>query len=346
MATRVHRSTDSSRQAEQHGSQHTLWLTAALCLALCSLSACASSTRPTTQPIHHQTVQTKSGTIISYSTQPQDVLLRLFFGGGKVGSVQFTPEISVYGNGTFIIGPGLQPQQGSLSNSSLQTLLQTLIDTDKLLTLHQQVFDDIPDQNATLLQVALNNKSYQFTYGPFDNLQESAQALQEYQQLGNALSTIRNALNGSTHSYTSQTQALLVYQTSRLDFTATQNASIPFWSLTTLDLANASAYECGLITPDPNNPRPNLDNGCLTYTVPLHVVQLSRSDTQNIARLLHGQQQRLFRTYTAYYVVMLRPLLPDELASKQVAMYGSDLQTYTPIPLQTGAIPIASATPA
>ena len=62
-----------------------------------------------------------------------------------------TPEISIYGDGTFITGPGLKLQQGSLSNDALQSLLHTLTSTDNVLQLQQQVFDDIPNQNATLL---------------------------------------------------------------------------------------------------------------------------------------------------------------------------------------------------
>jgi hypothetical protein len=309
-----------------------------LCLLALLLSACDNG-----QSNHHSTVQTDSGNSISYSLLPQDVLIRLFFGGGKVGQLEMTPEISIYGDGTFITGPGLQPLQGSLSTSSLQNLLHTLTSTDNLLQLHRQVFDDISDQNATLLQVTLDGKNYQFLYGPFGNLQESAQDTHEYQQLGNAISAIRNALAGPTTAYTSQQMALLVYQTFRADFTTAQNQALLNWPLSDLTLADTAAYECGNIPQDLTGP--NADNGCLLYTTP-HVAYLpTTQDLQLVKKALNGQQQGMFIENSRHYIVLLRPLLPDEIAQKQLAMYGSNGQDYTPVPLQSGAIPVATATP-
>jgi hypothetical protein len=315
-------------------------------LLLC-LTACGSS-QP--QASRHQSVQTESGTPIFYSSQPQDVLIRLFYGGGKVGSLEFTPEVSIYGDGTFILGPGLQLTQGTLSTESLQTLLQTLASADQLLTLSQQVFDDVPNQNVTLLQVTLNGKHYQFVYGPFGNLQENTQEMQEYHQLGQAIATIKNTLTGPETTYTSSQKALLVYQTSREDFTLIQSMSIPTWSINDISLADAATDECGLVAPDPNNPRPNLDNGCLTYTTPLVVYEPDQQDIQQIAHLLQGQSQMMFQENDLYYVVMLRSLLPDELATGEVAMYGSvgsaaPTSVYMPIPLKKGMIPTPTATP-
>ncbi len=292
----------------------------------------------------HKILQTDSGSAFTYSTRSSDVLLRLFYGGGKVGKLEVMPEISLYGDGTFITGPGLQPQQGTISSEALQGLLHTLTSTDNLLQLPRQVFHDIPDQNAVLLQVMLNNKKYQFIYGPFGHLQESSQDMHAYQQLGDAITTIRKMLNHTTQAYTSQESALLVSQTFRQDFTSQQNQAIPRWTLTrTLNLAHAAIYECGDVPQDVTSP--NKDIGCLNYTIPQHAILLDQQVTRIVSDLLHGQQQSLFLEENSYYVVMLRPLLPDEVAQQQVAMYGNDKQDYTPIPLKSGPIPVPTATP-
>ena len=308
---------------------------ALLCLLALFLTACEGG-----QSGQHQTVKTDAGNVISYSTLPQDVLIRVFYGGGKVGQLEMTPEISIYGDGTFITGPGLQLQQGSLSNDELQNLLHTLTSTDNLLQLHQQVFDDIPDQNVTLLQLALDGKTYQFLYGPFGNLQESAQQMHEYQQLGNAITTIRNSLAGPERAYTSTQMVLLVYQTFRADFTPEQNDALLNWPLTDFTLADAAVYECGVIPQDQTGP--NADNGCLIYTVPRVAYLPGQQDLQLIKAALKGKQEGIFIENGSHYVVILRPLLPDEIARQELAMYGSNTQSYNPVPLKTGAVPTAT----
>lgn len=327
-----------SRFSAARGRLTRLWPLSLLCLCLLSLfvSACDSGT--SAPDTHRQVVQTDSGDTVLYSTQAQDVLLRLFFGGGKVGTLQVTPEISIYGDGTFITGPGLQPRVGKLSSDALQELLHTLTSTYNVLKLQRQIFNELPDQNITLLQVALNGKNYQFIYGAFNNLSESEQDRQDYQRLGNAISAIRDSLSGPTKTYTSSNKALLTYVTSRADFTYD---SALLWTVSGINLADAAAYECGLIEPDPNTPRTNLDNGCLIYTVPQVAIQPGQQDLRLITTLLRGQQEGMFMEDNAYYVVMLRPLLPDEIAHQQLAMYGSNAQDYTPIPLKKGAIPVA-----
>lgn len=310
-----------------------------LCLLTLLLAACDFGGGGT----HRQTVQTDSGSSVTYSTQAQDVLIRLFYGGGKVGTLQMTPEISIYGDGTYIKGPGLQPLQGSLSSDALQNLLHTLTSTDNLLQLHNQVFADLPDQNVALLQLALNNHNYQFVYGPFGNLQESAQDMREYRQLGDAISAVKNALTGSETAYISQNMALLVYQTFRIDFTSAQDQTIPLWPVGDIALADTAIYECGVIPPDQTGP--NADNGCLVYTVPLLAYQPGQDDVRQIQAALHGQERMMFMENTGYYVVSLRPLLPDELARQQLAMYGGNTQTYVPIPLKGGVIPVPTMAP-
>ncbi|HLG77763.1 MAG TPA: hypothetical protein VKX46_15220, partial [Ktedonobacteraceae bacterium] len=51
-----------------------------LCLLVVLLTACDQG-----QNNNHRTVQTDNGSAISYSTLHQDVLVRIFYGGGKVG---------------------------------------------------------------------------------------------------------------------------------------------------------------------------------------------------------------------------------------------------------------------
>jgi len=319
------------------------YLAGALLFCLCGLFLAACDTNTNGQNSNqHQSVQTDSGTTITYSTRPQDVLMRLFYGGGKVGTLEFTPEISIYGDGTFILGPGLQLQQGTLSNDQLQNLLHTLTSTDNLLQFQRQTFDDIPDQNSTLLQLALNGKNYQFIYGPFGNLQENAKDMHAYQQLGNAISTIRNTLKGPLTAYNSTQKALLVYQTFRADFTQTQNLALPDWPLTDIDPANTAIYECGLIPLDLTGP--NADNGCLVYTIPRVAVLPGKADLQILKSVLPASQQQMFLSNGDYFVALLRPLLPDEIAQQQLAMYGSDNQTYTPVPLKGGPVPVPTIT--
>jgi hypothetical protein len=313
-----------------------------LCLLTMLLAACNEGNSTHNTP--HQTLQMDNGNAITYSTGASDVLVRLFYGGGKVGTLELTPEISLYGNGTLIVGPGLQPQQGALSSDALQNLLHTLTSTDNLLQLHRQVFNDIPNQNAALLQIMLNDKKYQFVYGPFGHVQEGSQDLHEYQQLGDAISAIKSTLSHTTQAYSSQQSALLVYQTFRKDFTSQQTQAIPRWTLTeTLNLAHAAVYECGVVPADFTSP--NSDLGCLHYTIPQLAVWLNQQNTQLVGNLLHGTQQKLFQEDGSYYIVMLRPLLPDEIAQQQLAMYGNNNQDYTPVPLKSGPIPVPTVTP-
>src|SRR5216684_3520651 len=203
-----------------------------LCSLLTLLVACDSNPSVSSTNTHH-TLSTKDGNIITYSTSPRDVLIRTFYGGGRLGTFEMSPDISIYGDGTYILGPGLQMRQGKLSVDTLQQLLFTLVDNYALLKLNRQQFYDVPDQNATMLQLNINDQAYAFLYGPFGNLQESAQDLEEYQRLGKALTSITGALSGPTNNYTSNQMALLVHQTLSPDL----NQTIPFWDFQDFTLA-------------------------------------------------------------------------------------------------------------
>src|SRR5690348_2173084 len=146
-----------------------------LCSCMILVAACNSTSNSSSANNTKQTLSTSNGSTITYSTRPQDVLIRTFYGGGKLGTFEMSPEISIYGDGTYILGPGLQMQQGRLQADALQQLLNKLVDTYGLLKLNKHQFYDIPDQNATVLQLMLNGKASTYLYGPFGNLQESAQ---------------------------------------------------------------------------------------------------------------------------------------------------------------------------
>ena len=229
-------------------------------------------------------------------------------------------------------------REGQMGSDALEQLLQTLVDTDGLLTFTTRQFYDIPDQNATFLQLTLNNTTYSFQYGPFGNLQESAQDMNAYHRLGAALSSITNAVNGPTHPYTGSQAALLVHQ----DFNPDPSQTIPSWSLPDFNLYNLNIYECG--PPEVGPTGPNADTGCLTYTVPQNALLLNQQQQQAIHSQLKGHQQGVFYDLGNYYSVTLRPLLPDEAAQKMLAMLGSAELDYAGVPLQAGPVP--TATPA
>ncbi len=308
------------------------WLLIMACLLSLQLTACTSPAGTPSGSSKHHSLPTHNG-LISYSTSLNDVIMRTFDGGGNPGTLEISPEISIYGDGTYILGPGLNMQQGRLDSASLEQLLHTLIDTDGLLSLNQRQFYDLPDQNATLLQLVLNNKYYEFLYGQFGNLQESAQEMNEYHRLGNALTSITQALEGPLQTYNSASTALLVHE----DFSPDLTQAIPSWTLPDFTLAQAAAYECGPIPPDETGP--DADTGCLTFTIPHAALLLTAQQLQGVSSLLNGHPQEIFYEQGLYYTVAIRPLLPDESSSNTLAMFGSRELNYTAVPLHAGPIP-------
>lgn len=284
------------------------------------------------------TLPTNNGSV-TYSTQPGDVLIRTFYGGGNMGTLELSPDVSIYGDGTYILGPGLQMREGKLDTATLQQLIDTLVDTDGLLNFSRQVFNDNSDQNATFLQLTLNNKQYAYQYGKFGMLQESAQDMDEYRKLNQALTTITNTLNGSTRTYTNSTMTLLVHQ----DFSPDLTQTFPKWTLRDFSLYQLAAYECGVTPIDQTGP--NADTGCLTFNVPQNAYLPTPQQILNIKLLLKGLQEGDFIEHGLYYRVVLRPLLPDELSQKTIAMLGSQELTYSGVPLQSGVVPMPTPTP-
>ena len=303
------------------------------------LTACDSSPGTSTgNKVKNQSISTTNNGVITYSASPQEVLIRTFYGGGKLGGFEYSPEISIYGDGSYILGPGLQMREGQLSGDALTQLLHTLVDTDGLLKFNTKQFYDIPDQNATILQVMLNGTSYSYQYGPFGNLGESAQDMDAYHRLGAALTSITGALNGPTYPYSSKQMALLVHQ----DFSPDLSQTILYWTLPDFNLYDLAVYECGAIPLDQTGP--NGDTGCLTYTVPQNALLLSQAQERTIISLLNGQQQGVFLDLRQYYSVTLRLLLPDEIVQKTLAMLGSAELNYSGVPLQAGPVPVPTPT--
>jgi hypothetical protein len=319
----------------QHGQSKSYSAYVILCLLATLLTACSGSANATSSAKNGKSTHAMptNNRIITYSTNPNDVIVRTFYGGGNFGTLAFSPEMSIYGDGRYILGPGLQMREGRLDTDSLQQLVYALVDADGLLSFTQTQFYDVPDQNATLLQLTLNNKYYEFQYGKFGTLQESAQALDEYHRLDRALTTIRESLKGPTHPYSNATMTVLVHQ----DFSPDLTQNIPVWPLPDFTLSQLAIFECGTIPPDQVGP--NGDTGCLTFTVPRVAYLPNRRQIQTIKSLLKNQQQGEFLEQGLYYRLVMRPLLPDELPLKTVAMLGSNELSYKGVPLLSGPIP-------
>jgi hypothetical protein len=276
---------------------------------------------------------------VTYNPDPKSVLIRTFRGGGLTGSLEMAPDLSVYGDGTFILGT---QNQGQISASSLQQLLHTLTDTYGLPTMKRLSFSDTQDQNATFLELTLNGKTQEFMYGSFGTQQESTQDLAEYHQLDQALVAINEALTGPMHPYTSTQYAVLVRR-------IISPAQQLYWPVTDFTLGQAVSYECSyddLHFADQEST--NIETGCLQYTVPHNAIQLTDTQAQAVKAQLQGQLQGGFIDGSGYYFsVTLRPLLPDEPVSKALAMFGSAQESYMVVHLLTdgNVPPIPTPTP-
>ena len=306
-----------------------LYCTCSILFTSCDLSSVSSSS---TNNTGKTTLPTNNGSV-TYNTQPGNVLLRTFYGGGNIGTLELSPDVSIYGDGTYVLGPGLQMREGKIDTATLQQLIHTLVDTDGLLNFSRQQFNEVSDQNATFLQLTLNNKQYAYQYGKFGMLQESAQDIDEYHKLDSALTTITTSLNGPTHTYTNSTMVLLVHQ----DFSPDLTQTFSEWTLQDFSLYQLAAYECGVTPIDQTGP--NADTGCLTYTVPQKAYLPAPLQLLKIKELLKGHQEGEFIEKGLYYHVVLRPLLPDELPQRAVAMLGSQELTYSGVPLRSGIVP-------
>ncbi|GAC1401399.1 MAG: hypothetical protein NVSMB49_15770 [Ktedonobacteraceae bacterium] len=320
---------------QKRGRQHILLLCALLALLF---SACTNIDASQNQNGKNSTSSLSGAGSISsqpmtYSNKAQDVVLRTFYGGGIYGALEVNPDISLYGDGTYIFGAD---RQGKLDDAGLQGLLHTLTDTYGLLNFKRQQFSDIQDQNATFLEITLNGKQQEFMYGSFGNQQESSQDMDEYHRLDRVLTTITETLKGPTHPYKGSSTALLVHQTFGPDQPALS------WPLSDYTLAQAYAFECGLLPKDETSH--NWEVGCLKYLIPHDVILLNTAQVQAISGQLPTQQrgpllQGLFSEGSFYYTVTLRPLLPDELPRKSVAMFGSAQSSFTNVPLLNGQVP-------
>ena len=297
------------------------------------LAACNSTSSTTTSQTQTKSFTSASGATnqqITYGTGSQDVLLRTFHGGGLYGSLELSPDISIYGDGTYILGT---QREGHLSSDALQQLLKTLVNTDGLLSMQRQQFIDVPDQNATFLELSLNGKHQEFEYGPFGSQQESQQDMDEYHRLNQALTSITQSISGPTQPYKGSTFVLLARQMFSPDLTQT----LPNWNLTDFTLAQAAVYDCGVIPADTVSI--NAETGCLKYLRPDHAILLTSNQLQAVQGQMNGQLQGTFTEQSLYYTIILRPLLPDEVVSKQLATFGSSQTNYVAVPILQGAVP-------
>ena len=309
--------------------KHTHIFPFIFCLALLASLTLGSCSADQTSP---QTATVKnSSSQITYSTNAQDVVVRTYYGGGHYGTLPLGPQLSVYGDGTYVIG---LEKQGKLSADAMQTLLSTLVDTNGLLSLKRQQFADVPDQNLTFLELNLNGKHTELVYSNFGSRPQSAQDLDEYQRLGKALTSLKESLNGQTQPYTTNRYALLVHEIATPDRTQ----AIQTFSLLDFTLAQVAKFECGP-NKDERATSGNPIGPCLLYTRPLGALILKDNQLQEIKTLLGGQQEGQFTQLGLYYNARLRPLLPDELSSKKLALLGSLQFTYEDIPLVQGRLP-------
>jgi hypothetical protein len=297
----------------------------ALLLSLTLSSCWIDQTPPQTATVKNSVSQ------ITYSTNAQDVIIRTYYGGGHYGTLPLGPQLSLYGDGTYVIG---LEKQGKLGSDAIQQLLSTLVDTDGLLALKRQQFSDVPDQNSTFLELNLNGKHTELVSSNFGSRTESKQDLDEYQRLGKALTTFKESLNGSTQPYTANKYALLVHETATPDRTQ----PIQTFSLPDFTLAQVAKFECGP-NKDDRATSGNPIGPCLQYTKPQEALILKDNQQQTIKTLLGGQQEAQCAQLGLYYNVRLRPLLPDEVSSKKLAMLGSLQFTYEDIPLVEGTPP-------
>jgi hypothetical protein len=130
----------------------------------------------------------------------------------------------------------------------------------------------------------------------------------------------------------------------RQDFSPDLTQLPAIWPLADFTLAQAAVFECGLIPHDAVDQ--NQEAGCLKYTIPQHAILLTATQLTAIQQQLDTQQQGDFREGYAYYTVTLRQLLPDELPTGQLAMFGSAQESYLGVPLLQGSVPpIPTPTP-
>lgn len=304
-------------------------LVSSLLISILLLSSCDPSRSSVNSSTQSRTFTGSSTQPITYSINAHDVLIRTFYGGGLSGSFSLGPQLSIYGDGTYIIG---LDRQSKLTTEELQTLLNTLVNNYGLLNFSRQQFSDNQDENATFLEMALNGKQEEFVYGTLDTSEASAQELDEYRRLGAAITTINEALKGPTQPYNATMSALLVRQT----FSPDLQRTIPSWPIADFTLAQAAVYECGVVPADETSQ--NAETACLKFVIPSHAILLNTAKVRAIKEALRGSQGD-FTEQGLYYSVILRPLLPDESVKKALAMFGSAQGSYRGVPLLSGVVP-------
>src|ERR1700730_6962882 len=93
------------------GKTSDLLLMISIVLLGVGLLSCASTTNTpatknssTSKPHPTRSISGPANQPVTYSTDAQDVLIRTFYGGGHAGALAFAPQISIYGDGGYILG--------------------------------------------------------------------------------------------------------------------------------------------------------------------------------------------------------------------------------------------------
>ncbi|GCE17196.1 hypothetical protein [Dictyobacter kobayashii] len=223
-----------------------------------------------------------------------------------------------------------------MDDDQLQHLLNALINTYGLLALKRQSFSDLPDQNVTLLDLTVNGQVHEIAYGTFGNHPQSPEDMSAYQQVGLAITQIVNTLTGPSQAYHASAAALLVRRAPSYDRVQTSMA----WKDTTFTLAQAAQFECGS---PPEDIDPNKESACLKYTIPKQAIILKKAQWQGLQKELGQQSKATFIEHNHYYEVRLRPLLPDEIDSHKLAIFGSAQSNYKSVPLHAAPLPAVPA---
>src|SRR5947209_2792760 len=95
-----------------------------LTLVVIFLAACDISSLSNPQSTQSSTTFTGASTHqqITYSTGTNDVIIRTLYGGGLKGTLNLGPQLSIYGDGTYILG---LKRLGKLDANAMQQLLNT-----------------------------------------------------------------------------------------------------------------------------------------------------------------------------------------------------------------------------
>lgn len=261
---------------------------ALLGLALTLLSACGAA-----------------GNTPSYNTGAGQIVAQLFSQPGFVASgLIAVPTWTLYGDGTVISrsgpigGPATTLTRGTLSQSAINHLLDTIVNQDHFLDASKPSYGHaIPDTGSTRLTVNANGKSKSVTLlGAPD-----ANADQETEHVFAVENALLSEHPADAAPYAAPGAALLVF-----DRTPTSAASGTAWPYADVDLSQAYGVSCGVMqhTPDCPSAAPNAK---------FYGVYGGRA--HDVLGLLNGASLQAQQGEFVYTVVAY-PLMPDALVAQ------------------------------